>query len=279
MLSSGSGFQEGVELLIEFKANIDATDEYKKTSLHLAIDGGFPEIALWLIKHGASLTKEDCAGRTALHHAAGHGQLDVTKEIIRVHYERHSAFSSWLSMLNIFKHIRNLKNVLHPWKAIEGAKNKACHEYINQKDKLGKNAFVYSLQLDGEGSNEVQLHLMLNGAVTDEKLSLIEGAALMGLQMYLGSKIVELGVSAAFAGLKFTVDKLFPRPKLPPLPPPPWEGEGAMWLNTLTKSTNKSKNMLRICGAPAYEGDIPMTREQIMRSFGHRTGGLKNAVE
>jgi ankyrin repeat protein len=102
LLASKEGFSEGVEMLIEAKSDINAKDEFKRTPLHLSILGGFSEIALFLIKHGAGLENTDCYGRTSLHYAVKRNDLEVTKEIVKVHYERKSAFTSWFNVFNIF---------------------------------------------------------------------------------------------------------------------------------------------------------------------------------
>jgi hypothetical protein len=219
LLASREGFIEGVEMLIEAKADVNTKDEFKRTPLHLSILGGFSAIALFLIKNGAGLENTDCYGRTSLHYAVKRNDLEVTKEIVKVHYERKSAFSSWLNMFNIFLHIRNIKNALHPFKAYEGMKNKACHEFINKSDVLGVNAFKYSLTLEGADAQNMQVFLLINGAVPEEKLSLLEASALMGLQMYLGNKITELGIRGAFAGLRIVANNI--EKMLPPIPQQP----------------------------------------------------------
>lgn len=219
LLASKEGFSEGVEMLIESKADVNTRDEFKRTPLHLSILGGFSEIALFLIKHGAGLENTDCYGRTSLHYAVKKNDLPVVQEIVKVHYERKSAFSTWLNVFNIFLHIRNIKNALHPFKAYEGMKNKACHEFINKSDILGVNAFKYSLTLEGADAQNMQVFLLINGAVPEEKLSLLEASALMGLQMYLGNKITELGIRGAFAGLRIVANNL--ERMLPPVPQQP----------------------------------------------------------
>ena len=219
LLASKEGFVEGVEILIDSKADINTRDSFKRTPLHLSILGGFSEIALFLIKNGASLESSDCYGRTSLHYAVKKNNLEVTKEIVKVQYERKSAFGSWFNMFNIFLHIRNIKNLIHPFKAYEGMKNKACHEFINKPDILGVNAFKYSLTLEGQDAQNMQVFLLINGGVPEEKLSLLEASALMGLQMYLGNKITELGLKSAFAGLKLVAGGI--EKMLPPVPQQP----------------------------------------------------------
>ena len=68
-----------VERLLAQGADVNATDEYGRTPLHLADD---PKIAEMLLAKGASLNAPDNTGNTPLHIAAVYGNVEVMKLLI-----------------------------------------------------------------------------------------------------------------------------------------------------------------------------------------------------
>lgn len=62
---------------INHEADIDATDEYGMTSLHLAAEKGFREIMEILIASGAKIDHQDMHGNTALHLALINNKIDI----------------------------------------------------------------------------------------------------------------------------------------------------------------------------------------------------------
>ena len=70
---------QAVERLLAQGADVNATDEYGRTPLHLADD---PKIAEMLLAKGASLNAPDNTGNTPLHIAAVYGNVEVMKLLI-----------------------------------------------------------------------------------------------------------------------------------------------------------------------------------------------------
>lgn len=69
--AAASDWQDGVELLLEHGADINAVSvQNKATSLQIAIGHGCSSVALWLLKHGADPTIEANAERSTLKIAA-----------------------------------------------------------------------------------------------------------------------------------------------------------------------------------------------------------------
>lgn len=234
--SAETSYMEGIEVLLQYKADIDSQDEAKRTALHLSIIGKASDIALYLIKKGAKVDLTDSFGRTPLHYAARNNDLPVTKKLIKVNYKRTSVLTSWKHFINIFKHILNASNLLHPIKAYNGYKLKYCFEYVNKNDVLGNNAFKYVLGIEDSDPFNIQIYLLNHGAVPEAKLNLIESAALVGLQMFLGQTIINGGIKLTFNALNYVaggIDSIIapyiPKPPLiddsiPPIDPVVYRG-------------------------------------------------------
>jgi hypothetical protein len=221
--STERDFLKGVEILLEYKADVNAQDEAKRTALHLSIMGNYRDITFHLLKHpNIRVDIEDSYKRTPLHYATRNGDLEVMKKLVEIQYKRRSVLTSWIHFINIVHHFMNISNLLHPIKAYEGFKLKYCHEYINAKDVLDNNAFKYALMIDHEDATKIQIFLLNHGGVPNEKLNFIESAALMGLQMFLGQVIVNTGIKTVFCGLNIAVGVLdgLLMPPPPPAPPP-----------------------------------------------------------
>jgi hypothetical protein len=69
MQASKLGFSDGVRLLLEFKADVNAQDNLGKTALILAATGGHIEVVRLLCQSGANIYHKDNSGRTALIHS------------------------------------------------------------------------------------------------------------------------------------------------------------------------------------------------------------------
>ncbi|CAM9578981.1 unnamed protein product [Ectocarpus fasciculatus] len=66
-----------VTTLVEHHGEVDATDFYGRTPLHLACSKGSAAVALALLEAGAEPNVGDDDGRTPVHHAASNGRRDV----------------------------------------------------------------------------------------------------------------------------------------------------------------------------------------------------------
>jgi ankyrin repeat protein len=66
-----NGDEEGVSLLLDNGALIDAKDSFGLTPLHYAVAGGHGDIVEILLEHNAEVDIKDNAGRTALHYVSG----------------------------------------------------------------------------------------------------------------------------------------------------------------------------------------------------------------
>ena len=66
------------ERLLELGAELDTSDDLKRTALHVAAAEGLLDICLLLCESGANVDASDGLSRTALHHAAFGGSLPVT---------------------------------------------------------------------------------------------------------------------------------------------------------------------------------------------------------
>ena len=73
-----SSFNE-VEGLLKNGYNINSTDEYGYSALHLASSKGLVKMAIFLIDKGIDVNTSDKNGQTILHYAALNNQLDVAK--------------------------------------------------------------------------------------------------------------------------------------------------------------------------------------------------------
>lgn len=83
-LAAYNGHTEVVEWLLESGAKVDARDREGKTSLTHACTGDFPKTAKLLIESGADInSRESSEGFTPLMMAAGLGELEVVKVLLR----------------------------------------------------------------------------------------------------------------------------------------------------------------------------------------------------
>lgn len=72
-----NGNTDIVAILLNSKANANATNGNGQTPLHWAVRGGYPTIAFMLIEAGAKVNIPDIAGNTPLHYAAMFGRREV----------------------------------------------------------------------------------------------------------------------------------------------------------------------------------------------------------
>ena len=70
-------FQDTVEVLLKFQADINARDKNWQTPLHVAAANNAVKCAEFLIPVLTNVNVSDRAGRTSLHHAAFNGHLEV----------------------------------------------------------------------------------------------------------------------------------------------------------------------------------------------------------
>ncbi|OAF66365.1 hypothetical protein A3Q56_05880 [Intoshia linei] len=81
-LASSNGEIDLCELLIQYKARIDAFDNNMQTPLHKAAQNGNSEIAQFLINNGANLEKRDSDNFTPFLVAASYGHVETLKTFI-----------------------------------------------------------------------------------------------------------------------------------------------------------------------------------------------------
>jgi ankyrin repeat protein len=73
-----AGRKDVVERLIEQGIDVNKTDEYGETALHLAAKNGHTGLVQWMIEEkGAAVNQSDTNARTALHYAAEMGHKDI----------------------------------------------------------------------------------------------------------------------------------------------------------------------------------------------------------
>jgi uncharacterized protein len=65
--------------LIKDKVDINQTNEYGYSALHIASSKGLEEIAVFLIENGINVNMQDVNGQTVLHYAAVYNQLRLAK--------------------------------------------------------------------------------------------------------------------------------------------------------------------------------------------------------
>lgn len=76
------GNVECTTLLLENKANINASDKDGTTPLHLASSFNYVDLLDLLIKSGADVNQADNQGTTALHHASFHNHTSIVKSLL-----------------------------------------------------------------------------------------------------------------------------------------------------------------------------------------------------
>ncbi len=78
-----NGHRDIVKMLLDSRANVDATDAPEKTALHFASERGHWDIVKLLLDNNAEVDKvEFCNKDTALHIAAEKGHLKVVKTLL-----------------------------------------------------------------------------------------------------------------------------------------------------------------------------------------------------
>jgi uncharacterized protein len=68
-----------VKEIIKNNSDINQTNEYGYSALHIASSKGLEEIAIFLIEHGINVNLQDPNGQTVLHYAAVYNQLKLAK--------------------------------------------------------------------------------------------------------------------------------------------------------------------------------------------------------
>jgi len=82
ILAAASGHTDCVDILIAFRANVNAQNpdkQLKVTALHCAAIGGWPSCAKSLIKAGCDLSLRDGAGDTALDWAIRENHMEIVE--------------------------------------------------------------------------------------------------------------------------------------------------------------------------------------------------------
>lgn len=82
MTASRAGLLEGVQLLIEKGADLDAQGNGGQTALHIAANCRHFDVTKALLDAGASVTKRLVDGRTPLHLASEHGEVPIMELLI-----------------------------------------------------------------------------------------------------------------------------------------------------------------------------------------------------
>jgi len=99
MWAASSGNLELVNLLLENKARIQATDKYKRSALTLAVRNGHTKVATVLLQNGADWDHKDSSDNTPLHYAAAYGWLDCIEMLIAAKEQTEMAKKSLQDML------------------------------------------------------------------------------------------------------------------------------------------------------------------------------------
>ena len=76
------GYKDIAELLIKYKANVNAKDKFGWTPLHAAVAEGHKEVAGLLIAKGAKVNAKEDSGKTPLHIAARDDRKEIAELLI-----------------------------------------------------------------------------------------------------------------------------------------------------------------------------------------------------
>ena|SRR6218665_535213 len=71
-----------VKELIENGVNVNDTDTYGYTALHIASSKGLIDLAFLLVENGIDLNSQDKNGQTILHYVAEYNQLELGKTVL-----------------------------------------------------------------------------------------------------------------------------------------------------------------------------------------------------
>lgn len=81
-LFAHEGFEDMVNLLIEFGADVNCRNADGITPLMFACQKGRSEVARTLVQHGATVNAVDNGDKSALVYAAEHGHLDILELLV-----------------------------------------------------------------------------------------------------------------------------------------------------------------------------------------------------
>ncbi|CAH1270802.1 DAPK1 [Branchiostoma lanceolatum] len=113
-VASEHGQTEAAELLIEYKADVNARDESQFTPLHLAAFWGHTGTCELLIRHGADVTERARLQSTSLHLAALKGHTGTCELLIRHGADVTARSKSKIMHINLFITQPNSQEVLNP---------------------------------------------------------------------------------------------------------------------------------------------------------------------
>jgi ankyrin repeat protein len=74
------------QLLIDYGADVTASDKGGSTLLHRASRNGHVRLARLLVEHGADATAQDNDGSTPLHQASRRGSVDLARSLLAAHH-------------------------------------------------------------------------------------------------------------------------------------------------------------------------------------------------
>jgi ankyrin repeat protein len=81
-MSTGAGYLEMMELLLDAGAEVNAGSEYGLTALSVAYFHGFGRAAAMLLERGTDVETSDMIGRTVLSRLACRGNVKVTAALL-----------------------------------------------------------------------------------------------------------------------------------------------------------------------------------------------------
>lgn len=82
MAAVGGGHAEVVQLLIDYGADLEATDSLGKTCLFYAVEFGYRKVLQVLLDSGAEVNVSDKWGQTLLSYAVGHNSVEFVKILL-----------------------------------------------------------------------------------------------------------------------------------------------------------------------------------------------------